>query len=295
MPSSIKTIGSTFIFTVKRSRDVLERQFVKHVCWYILHRSTKIHVDEWSSSMFSISSISSVRYLRFSKEVATFLSYFYLFISFCKILSSLVNSSLHNFTSPFSPSFPPLLNYDSKHRLPLFSLLFIVFFSSILINGSPLFVASLNEFRSDWILSFPFSFPFPNAQPFLPNLESRISPAPASSFLSISRPGVIDTSDSSAMDADQPVTKTNEGKHLYCLFERELPWKPRIDSLARQFYSGIFITDIFSLLFLFVRFISPLLFSRTGGGISNFLPPLFEFDITGCTNRYRFSCKFPDP
>ena len=98
--------------------------------------------------------------LRFSKEVATFLSYFYLFISFCKILSSLVNSSLHNFTSPFSPSFPPLLNYDSKHRLPLFSLLFIVFFSSILINGSPLFVASLNEFRSDWILSFPFSFPF---------------------------------------------------------------------------------------------------------------------------------------
>lgn len=113
--------------------------------------------------------------LRFSKEVATFLSYFYLFISFCKILSSLVNSSLHNFTSPFSPSFPPLLNYDSKHRLPLFSLLFIVFFSSILINGSPLFLST--NFARIEFYPFPFPFPSPTRNPSFP-ISNLVSPPP---------------------------------------------------------------------------------------------------------------------
>lgn len=118
---------------------------------------------------------------RFSKEVATFRSYFYLFpFSFLQNLIFPRKLVVIQFHIPFLLPFPPLLNYDSKHRLPLF-LLFIVarhsfvFFSSILITNRHCFLPLSTNFTR--IEFYPFPFPSLLHAPFLHDLQSRI-PAP---------------------------------------------------------------------------------------------------------------------
>lgn len=142
--------------------------------------------------------------------------------------------------------------------------------------------ASLNEFHSDSILSFLLFLSIVLVQlPF---------------FLSIPRPGVIDTS--GTLGSPRWTNRhENEwtGKHLYCLFERELSMEARrvgcllLAFSAREFYTGIFITDIFPPFSIF-RYISLFLsLSRERqGGISNFR----SNSILQVAVRYRFFCKF---
>lgn len=234
---------------------------------------------------------------RFSKEVATFRSYFYLFPFF--FLQNLIfprKLVVIQFHIPFLLPFPPLLNYDSKHRLPLFRVpafhrcppLFRIFFVHFNYE-SPLFLASLNEFHSDWILSFPFSFPSPRA---LPSRSPISYPRPARppSFLSISRPGVIDTSDSSVRrdgrrSPTEPATKTNEGS-VCIVYSRGSSMEARVFRAAIlewNFYNGHFSPfPPYDLFLLFVR-------ERE---ISNFPPLLLPSNYR---NRYQFSCKFSAP
>lgn len=169
---------------------------------------------------------------RFSKEVATFRSYFYLFpFSFLQNLIFPRKLVVIQFHIPFLLPFPPLLNYDSKHRLPLFRVpafhrcppLFRIFFVHFNYE-SPLFLASLNEFHSDWILSFPFSF---STRPSFP-ISNLVSPPRSSTFLSFhlstrcNRYVRLLRSPRWTPLADRTRHENEWGKRLYCLFEREL-------------------------------------------------------------------------
>lgn len=144
------------------------------------------------------------------------------------------------------------------------SLLFIVarhsfvFFSSILITNRHCFLPLSTNFTR--IEFYPFPFPSPRA---LPSRSPISYPRPARppSFLSISRPGVIDTSDSSVRrdgrrSPTEPATKTNEGS-VCIVYSRGSSMEARVFRAAIlewNFYNGHFSPfPPYDLFLLFVR------------------------------------------